>query len=230
MKCLILICVFVFTVPGYTQDSLNIKYLGGYYSANNWYRPGIAISDSLVFLTTDEGLEVLNISNPNAPEKVALLEVDALSITILDSLLNEFTSINISNPLSPRVIKTVELPIMDIRDIFVRGKYAYLGCEGRSDTASFLIIDPDSMKVVSKLDFKFDEDETGIRWIYPEAYGICVTDSFALFATTNFGFWTINITNPKIPIKIGRFWYNTGAQGVVLLDEYVYVVRGWFFL
>jgi len=79
---------------------------------------GVAIKDDLAFVANyDQGLEILNISNPSKPEKISSVKVPNYAeevyifhnIAIVTSKYNGLAFVNIANPYSPTIIEILEL-------------------------------------------------------------------------------------------------------------------------
>ncbi|MEE9574004.1 MAG: hypothetical protein V3W20_13195, partial [Candidatus Neomarinimicrobiota bacterium] len=74
---------------------------------------GVAFKDDLAFIANyDQGLEILNISNPSKPEKISSIKVPNYAeevyifhnIAIVTSKYNGLAFVNIANPYSPTII------------------------------------------------------------------------------------------------------------------------------
>ncbi len=79
---------------------------------------GVAIKDDLAFIANhDQGLEILNISNPSKPEKISSIKVPNYAeevyifhnVAIVTSKYNGLVFVNIANPHNPTIIKILEL-------------------------------------------------------------------------------------------------------------------------
>jgi len=118
--------------------------------------------------------------------------------------------IDISNPSQPVIINSITINNR-IKDVFVKGDYAYIA---EDDIGSLWIIN------ISNPDTPFVES---IYLTENRIYNVYVVDDYAYIADGYAGIKTIDISDPTNPTLAG--WYNTpsSASGVYVLDNNAYV-------
>ena len=163
----------------------------------------------------DDGLKIINISNPDSTSQVRHIETGENSSRIevqgdyayIAGGLTSMPVLDISNPDNP--IKIGDFAARS-NDIVIKDQYAYIANYG--DLTILDVSNPEDLEEVGNL--KTD------GYIYE----IAVQGDYAYVANSLAGFKIINISNPENPEQVGVFDIeDDGAHHVAVQGEYAYV-------
>lgn len=193
----------------------------------------VKVSGNYAYVTSDANaaeLQVVNITTPATPSLVASLDISGNSnasavfvsgtrayVTRVTGAGSEFSSINISNPLSPTVLGNLAGG-QSFLDVVVSGNYAY--CAGASNQPEVRVIDitnPAAMSIVGTLDLTGSSNGTSI----------------ALLGTTlavgraNGDLVTVSVATPTSPTLLATLTGLTSVNDIFLgYNNYLFVATG----
>jgi hypothetical protein len=184
----------------------------------------IALFENYAYVTNDDGLLIIDISNPKNPTfKGSYNTPDtAQNVAISDNYAyitngeSGLQILDISDPKNPTFKSSYDTPDYAQGVVFFEN-YAYVADRGENYTSGLQIIDVSNPKNPT---FK------GSYNTPDDAFGVVVSGNYAYVADFPSGLQIIEITDPTNPTFKGS--YNTPGQafGVVLSDNYAYVVDG----
>ena len=176
----------------------------------------VVIQNQHAFVTSGEGIQILDISNPLQPESLVFFKTlsTAVSVAITSNYLYVAVNdrglqvIDISNPASPTSVGYIDTPGSAI-DVVINGNYAY-------------VADYDSLQIINISNPAFPTitssyNSTGVT----EA--IAVSGNYAYVATGETGLQVINILNPATPTLVSSYDTPGSAKGVTISGEIAYV-------
>jgi len=201
------------------------------------YTNGIYILDNYAYVISDDGLVILDVSNPRSPTIIASFEElknerkffnlkDSEGIFVLDKfayILNDSTLaiVNVSNPNTPILTGLISDPKLTgwSRRIFVLNGYAYI--IGDSYQALYVIdvSNPEMPTIVGSVSF-----ESGSRYWH---YQLFVPEKYAYIVSKyRPRFFIIDIANPKAPELVGSISDPKleEAKDLFISDKYAYIL------
>lgn len=167
---------------------------------NGGHAEAIDIKDGIAYIANqDQGLEIVNISNPNKPEKLACLKTisSALEIHVKDDFVYVSQStlgvaiINVQNPKNPLLVANIK-PGGLVREVIIRDNLLHI-ITSYSGFYLYDIRDPYNPVYVS-------------HWDSSRLHtGISVLNKYICLATWGFGVEILDLTFTSSPILIG-YW------------------------
>ena len=179
----------------------------------------VYIKDNYAYVAdNDEGLKVIDITNPSLPFIIGNCHYGVQSVFVLDYYAyiaapiydlgpNAFHIVDITNPSLPYITGSC-YTVGDEGSVYVEENYAYVACY-TSGLRVFDITNPGIPTVIGSCDTN-------------EAYGVYVKENYAYVADEEEGLKVIDVTNPALPSIVGSCdTYN--AHSVFVKDNYAYV-------
>lgn len=180
----------------------------------------VAVAGNYAFVAdsyTNDGLHVINISNPYSPAVIGSADIPARTFGIdiqgnYAYFATQFDGLhiyNVAKPATPTLVgvhDTTGWPA----DVIVMGRYAYVA----ADTTGLRIIDIADPTAPGEVGFY---DTPGF------AIGLAIAGSYAYIADGYNGLRIINISNPKKPTEVGFIDTPGVAVDVALAGSYAYV-------
>ncbi|MDP8238760.1 MAG: beta-propeller domain-containing protein [Candidatus Hatepunaea meridiana] len=171
--------------------------------------------DDFACLTSNRGLYIVDVSNPDAPEVVSLLRMRdcrALSVVgnnvFVTSISDGLRVFDISNPDEPDEVECYNY-ISNIYSVCINGDYAYI----RTD---------DGIKVI---DVSEQSDPTIIsEYGNQRVYGLDVSGDY-VFTVTDAYLDAINISNPREPECVSQCQILGRGRDVSVQGDYAYVAE-----
>jgi hypothetical protein len=187
-----------------TAGSFSVKYplIGSYDGLTQFSR--IVVKGSYAYITTDEGLEILEVSNPAQPKKIGsyqktggyyyyrylCINSNYCYVTFDGGSGSGVDIIDISNPASPKLLGSVEC--WSAHELWVEGSYIYLA----SAYQGLVIIDahnPAMPQISGSADTTFDGQD------------VVVYDHYAIVAgASSYSLRVIDVADKANPKTIGR--------------------------
>jgi hypothetical protein len=204
-------------------DYNNITCIHQYY--HNWQDGvyDVKIRGDYAYLACgDEGMRIIDISNPEAYQDVGQViygDVQVLAIdgnlAFLGSTWDGVPIVDISNPESPREISIVQFEGLK-QAIRIKDNYAFM-CSNWGALIIVDISDPASPQIVW--------DSLGTR----TANDIDIHGNIAYVATSYFGLLVMDISNPASPQVLSSYVTgdNQSINGVAVSGNYAYLAAGW---
>ena len=180
---------------------------------------GVSIADGYAYVVGDDGLKVIDISNPAIPVVVGSVETPnpAWGVTIADGYAyvtadsSGLQIIDISNPATPVIVGSVVTPAYTRGSVRVSNGYAYV-----ADTAyGIQVIDISNPAAPVLL------RRAGIQGT---ARGVSLKGNYLYVAIGNLQI--LDISNPAVPVVVGSVATPDDAWGVSVADGYAYVADG----
>jgi len=222
LKKIILILSFAFISFVFAQDSLNVKFLGGYPFARA-YRPtaGIINGHKYCFLTAGAGVLIFNVDDPDSTIKVSQIvsKVDRPHTFFANNLLyladkSEGLKIyDLQNPLYPELLGICNADY-SVVDVFVKDAYAYL-----VDGAYLKVID------ISESSAPYEKGSCSVPY-YPNS--VDMKDHYVYCGASYGNITVVDVFNPANPFVC----FDTILPPANLFDLTVYgdhlFVPDWF--
>jgi len=226
LKKIILILSFAFISFVFAQDSLNVKFLGGYPfgRCSKGLASGVINNSQYVFVSSGSSIMILNTDDPSHPVKVGqiITPIKELFPFLVDTLLyiaakeQGLWIYNVSDPSNPVKIGGWQSG-ESILNVFVRNSLAYV-----ISYTCMTILD------ISNPSFPIIQGE----WV-PDSvwsYYVYVKDDYAYVCAAcamgvNDALIIIDISNTASPFELGRCYIGQGME-VVVKGDYAYVT-GW---
>ncbi len=182
------------------------------------YSLGLDVFGDYVFIADwDNGLKILNISQPKSPIYVSSYDtgyaydvcVDGNYAYVTDAI-NSFQVVNITDPSSPVLVGSYNTGVAV--DLCISGDYAYLAA-GTNGLKGVFLLDPSNP-------WQSDSYSTT-----GSAIGVCIEANYAFVATNTSGMTIINITRP---FTIGYISSYSSSQvcKVSVSGNFAYIAAG----
>ena len=207
---------------GFQEGARALVWGGGPFVTGNVDTPGfatdVAIARNYAYVMDDSrGLQVIDISNPQAPEVVGSVNTPGLALGV--ALVGNYAYvadaesgllvIDISNPQAPAVVGRANTP-GSARHVAITGNYAYVA-DGSSGLQVIDISNPHALAVVGSADTP------------GRAFGVAIAGNYAYVADTSSGLQVIDISNPEGPAVVGNVDTPGSARHVAIAGNYTYV-------
>ena len=182
------------------------------------YSLGLDIFGDYAFIADwDNGLKILNISQPNSPTYVSSYDtgyaydvcVDGNYAYVTDAI-NSFQVVNITDPSSPDLVGSFNMGVAV--DLCISGDFAYLAA-GLNGLKGVFLLDP------------LNPWESDSYSTTGSAVGVCIEANYAFVATNTSGMTIINITRP---FSIGYLSSYSSSQvcKVSVSGNFAYIAAG----
>ncbi len=162
------------------------------------------VSEGYAYIAVrDEGLFVIDISDPENPDEVCAYEPDGIrpyDVFVVDNYAylgdwgRGLVVIDISDPENPDDLGSQGLPD-GAWEVFVQGNYAYVG----GDDAGLRVIDISNPE---------DLDEVGFYNTQGNATGVFVSGNYAYVSDRGSGLRIIDISDPEDPDEVDYYWHD----------------------
>ncbi len=209
---ILLFVIFILTGSSYAQDSLNVRWINGYFGVMAYQVKCSEINNNkYAFVSLRGSIIILNVNDPAHPQKVKEFghpgEVGGIGIsdTILFIACGHYGLwiYNVANPTNPIRITTYK----DTRAyrVAISGNYAYV-----ADAESGLVI----------IDISQLSSPVKISTFYTGSCGasdVIVSDTIAYIASRKL--WIINVANPYNPSLISIWNPHAGLEAVQQIDK-----------
>lgn len=207
---LIIGSLWLFSGISLAQDSLHISRLGvltGWVEANN-----VVIRDTLAFVVSEQGLDVISFANPGAPSVIGSLSSPGYcyGITLqgnhayLGSPDTGVGVVDISDPEHPAEVGFFSTIPSIINGVAVNGDYVY--------AADFLA----GLRIIDVTD-PSDPTQLGLFSFPGQPVGILVQGTTAYLGAFGQGVRIVDVSGPATPIELG-FYDTPGAAGDLALN------------
>lgn len=200
-----------------------------YSVVSNWndnsygYGRSLFVQNDIAYVAYEEGLYIINISNPNSPDKLAIYErSDVIDVYVQDNYAyilqglgrraGYLEIIDIYNPSRP-----IGYGIFDkvgMSDIFVQREIAYLAAR------------ENGLRIVN-VSHPLNPKEIGrIGVLQEDVQGVAVKDNFAYITGYNNGLVIYDVSTPSKPTKIGECSTEViFGEDIIIIDNYAYVAE-----
>ncbi|NHJ46462.1 MAG: hypothetical protein FK733_01620 [Asgard group archaeon] len=183
---------------------------------NGGYSEAIAIKDGIAYVANrEEGLEIVNITQPDKPEKIANIETLGYATEVLvegdfayvSQSIQGVAIINIENPRAPYVVHNLK-PGGQVKNVAIRNTLLYI-ITSYSGFYLYDIVNPNNPLFVSHFDS--NKLHTDVK----------VSTKFVCLATWGYGLEILDLTFHSNPVLIGFWNESTGIPlGIdVMIDE-----------
>ncbi|MCF7809460.1 choice-of-anchor D domain-containing protein [bacterium] len=178
----------------------------------------LTVVNDLVYLVVQNGLVVIDVSNPEAPVIAGTYnneEVNALSVFVDGNYAymaageNGFTIVDISVVDSMQFVSTYDTEGFS-HDVAVRDGYAFVA-DGETGLRVIDLYEPESPFEVNHVDTP------------GEAYAVTLDGDYAYVADYVHGLRIIDISNPQLPAEIGFYDTRGMSMDVAVSGNFVYV-------
>ncbi|MCW1892237.1 MAG: hypothetical protein KIH65_003265 [Candidatus Uhrbacteria bacterium] len=169
---------------------------------------------------TDQVFRIIDVSIPTAPTSVGSVAVGGTPYDIAisgqyayvtrDDAGDAFVVINISNPRSPQVVRTVDAVHANLKGVSVYGGYLYISFDSGAALEIYDISNPADPKLIRSVTGFGNATANAIRENY-------------LYAVTSGGLATINISNPATASLVGTISFGTYNNDIEIQGRYAYV-------
>ena len=208
------------------SDPLSPELIGSYQV--NKSISDVYVEKNLAYLAIyDEGLEILNLSDPSEPKKIGSLNYgnncdkklyfdDKKDLIALANSGVGFTIINVSTPTNPILLSEGNPWFMDVSDVFIDGDFLYLADSQYS--GGFGIIDISNPR---------NPQPVSLTSIGERVFSIIVESGLAYLSTDITPLYIYDTSNLLNPQKLGRCysdWWFPGF-GLSIQNSIVYVAR-----
>jgi hypothetical protein len=170
-----------------------------------------ATSGKYGFLPAEDGLKIVDLTDPKNPELVAEVPGLVRSVAVRDNLViaagNYIRTIDISDIRAPRVLSSLEFFELPTSDILLRGDHAFIGSSYNLSIVD--ISDPSGLAFASKLPVG--------------SYGaatIAAQGNF-IFGAGSEGFSIIDTTDPTAPQIVGEY-KASGGRSIAVFGNHAY--------
>ena len=179
----------------------------------------IVVKDSLVFLGTDEGLLILNVTDINRPEMISKLATKEHIVRVflkdtyayLGTINYAFLMIDISDPANPFEIGRVDENIDDCWGFDVKDSLLFVASED-TDLKIFNITDPANILEVANVKLEYGSTASGVKVngdvVYVSRPCTCGLYAFDISDLDN--------------IKQLDYLENAGGHSIIIEDNYIY--------
>lgn len=180
---------------------------------------GIKVAEPYVYIASNEGLEILDVSIPGKVTLTAHIGNNGVwnvavcdGIAYLASPINGVEVIDVIDPASPQKITTVA-GTKGAWDVHIHEELLYVGCHG-AGIKILTLSDRKSPRIVGS----FRDDDGG------EAQGVW-GDGQHLYVADNFGIEVLDVRNPTNPQEVYEYDNVRGAHDIFMDENYVYVAE-----
>ena len=180
---------------------------------------GVHVEGSYVYIASERGLEIWNVSNPGKVTPIAhigdiaIREVDVHSgIAYMASPGNGVEVIDVTDPASPQKITTVA-GTKGAWDVHIHNEYLYVGCHGYG-IKILSLSDKKSPRIISS----FRDNDGG------EALGVW-GDGKHLYVADNYNIEVLDVTDPTNPYEVDEYGNVIGAHDIFVDKNYIYVAE-----
>lgn len=182
----------------------------------------VTVNQNYVYAGVGQRLVVLNVADPNAPNEVGGIEINAGAVTDVDVFEDKayvaaggagLRIMGISQPINPKEIAFVNTPGY-AEGVAVVGQYAYVADGG----AGLRIID---------ISDHAQPREVGFAYVLGYAFDVEIVGNFAYVAGAGGGLRVVDISDPTHSAEVCG--YNTPgyAYGLTVVGNTAYVADGW---
>jgi len=184
-----------------------------------WGVTGMAVAGQRLFISTQAGLRIVDVSNPGAPallcsENLGMVHAVALFGDLAYLLLTRrrMLILDVSDPTRPQDVGELRIP--QAASLEISGGYLYL-VETATRLRVFDLSEPRQPKEVGGVDLP---DAGGVVVSGDRAY-VCTRDGFHMRA----GLYVVDITTPAQPALLGQV--RTNAGGLLIAGRYLRTTR-----
>ena len=177
----------------------------------------VAVSGDYAFVTSNDGLDIINIQDPYNPHKESVIETDEASFGIFlkDNLAfiaaggSGLIIANIDDPTNPIILGQSSGHGIANR-VYANDNYAFMACYEDGLKIFDISILSNPVKVSDYYDMGRVDDVVGIN-------------NTLYLANTHLGIEVLNVTLPSSPQKIRNFSSPSGATGLSISDNMLFV-------
>ncbi len=177
----------------------------------------VCVEDNHVFVTTNDGTVILDISNPVNPRKIGIVATSdgAFGVTVKDDLVyiasdsNGFIIANISDPENPLITDQYN-DGGSAHSVCTNGSYAYV-TEYPQGMEIFDISTPDDIIKVTEY------DDGGVF------RGVAIKDNFIYLPDSGRGLKVLNVTDPSSPKLVSTSLLTHGAIDVYIHNDLLFL-------
>jgi hypothetical protein len=221
-----------FPIPAAADDCIDygkyVRWVGGTSVADN--ANSVASNGHFAYMShgikpgEENGLQIIDVVNPEAPHVVGGLETYAPAsdvaiagsyaylTTYLDSK-GALEVIDVSQPGAPVIVSSITTPL-GARSVVVSGDHAYVTTADVED-GSLLIVDISDPAAA----FTVGSQELSA------STGITVSGGYAYVATFWEGVQVVDVSDPTAPAVVGSAPLDLGCYDIVLVGDYAYVTN-----
>jgi hypothetical protein len=204
-------------------DMDNAQSLIGSLALPGWISD-VAVNDTRALVAGEDGLQMVDISNPAKPAIIAALTTagganvavagNKAIVAVATALFTGLQVVDINNPALPAMVGSVATPDWETQDITLKGDQALVAA-GYNGLQVVDISNPAQPKIMGSV------DTPGF------AHGVTVAaDDMVLVADGDSGLQVIDISNPAKPVLIGSADTPDSANAVSLLGSTAIVADG----
>ena len=183
------------------------------------YVEGVTVMGKYAYFSIgNDGLQVINISNPTKPQLLGNAIGYANNITRIGNIAyvangdSGLELVDIGNPETPQRLGGFNTAGYSY-DVAVKGNYAYVA----DGVAGLQVID---------IGNPANPQKTGGMDTSGTAYGVAVSGNYAYVADSGSGLKVFDIANPANPQLMGGYDTSGDARGIVVRDNYAFIADG----
>ncbi|MEE9410790.1 MAG: hypothetical protein V3V41_07675 [Candidatus Heimdallarchaeota archaeon] len=177
----------------------------------------VSISGDYAYITSNDGLDIVNIQDPYNPKKITILEIShgAFGVFIKDDFAfiaaggSGLVIADISDPTNPTILGQSSGHGI-ANSIYATDEYAFMTCY----EDGLKIFDISSLSNPVKIADYFDSGRID---------DVILVDDVAYLANTHLGVEVVNITTPSSPQRIRTFASASGATGLSISENLLFV-------
>jgi hypothetical protein len=222
LKKIVLIVIIALPLTVFAQDSLNVRFVGGYPFGNSfWMTGGTVNGHDYVFFNSGSSVIILNVDEPANPVKIGhIFSPIAMNPFLVDTLLycaaydRGLLIYNVSNPAQPILLGQCITPY-PIWDIFVQDSLGF-GI-GVDSMPIFNVADPLNPTIIST----WHQPDGGLRLIHVRgdyAY-ITAMRPFPYDGTL----YIVDVSNPDSAVLASQLNYFFDPYDVTVSGNYMYI-------
>ncbi len=210
------------------------------------YTVSMHISGNYIYLIDSYYFQIINISEPVAPELVVSLNLGFMDIMLLDLYasdgyayvtMKDYSNVNssivflidVSDPTSPVVVSSINVPLV-VSSVYVSGDYLYF-----AGASGLQVVDASDPTVPTLAGFIDVSDPRGREDPYTGVYGhppvlppdMYISDDYAYIVKES-GLRIIDINDPAAPVLVSYYevpgTVYDAALSVHVLDDYAYLI------
>jgi hypothetical protein len=208
------------------SDTANPQKIGEYIGSGEIY--DIQVFGDLAYLADwNNGMVILNVSDPTSPEFLSdysilgachhLHVVDDFAYVIDHRDYNTgFKILNISDPLDPELVGNYMPDDEDLWNPFVVENYMYVGNHA-TDGGELQILDLSDPTNITRVGMYDD--------VWSNLFSVFVENQIAYIADATRGLVIVDVRNPSNPVFLADFSDDSGAIGLDVVDDLVYLAN-----